>query len=254
VLYLAAARRRFASRLTDFVNNLAHEFKTPLSTIALAGDAMADAAGRADAAGVAKLRRVVADECRRLRIQVERVLEVAAFERRERAGLVLAPVDLHDVVRTAIDHFEPRVAVRHGRIDASLNADRHHVVGDEVRLLGVLHNLLDNALKYTPKAPMIRIATASSAGRVRLVVEDNGTGIQAGEERRIFEPFYRSPQGAARHEPGFGIGLSYVARVVAAHGGSVAARNAPAGGAIVEMALPVGSPPSEEPRIHDGAS
>jgi len=254
VLRLAAAQRAFTSRLTDFVNTLAHEFKTPLSTVTLAGDAMADAAGRGNAEGVAKFRRVIADECCRLRIQVERILEVASLERRGPAGLSLTRVDLHDVVRAALEHFEPRVAARQGRIEAALGAGRHHVIGDEVHLLNVLHNLLDNALKYTARPPAIRVTTANAARKVRLAVEDNGIGIPPGQERRIFEPFYRAPRRGGHDVRGFGIGLSYVARVVAGHAGSVRARNVDGGGAVFEIDLPVAPQAPGEGTTSDDAS
>ena len=214
---------------------LAHEFKTPLSTVTLAGDAMADAAGSGNDEAVTKFRRVIADECRRLRVQVERVLEVAALERRGPAGLNLAPVDLHDVLRVALENFEPRVTARQGRIEAALDASRHHVIGDEVHLLNVLHNLLDNALKYTARPPAIRVTTVNTARTVRLAVEDNGIGIPPGQRRRIFEPFYRAPHGGVDDVQGFGIGLSYVARVVAGHGGSIGVRGGLNGGSVFEI-------------------
>jgi two-component system phosphate regulon sensor histidine kinase PhoR len=254
VLRQAAAQRAFAARLTDFVNNLAHEFKTPLSTVTLAGDAIADAAGSGNAEGVAKFRRVIADECRRLRVQVERVLEVAALERRGPAGLNLAPVDLHDVVRVALENFEPRVTARQGRIEVALDAGRHHVIGDEVHLLNVLHNLLDNALKYTAKPPAIRVTTTNAARIVRLAVEDNGIGIPPGQQRRIFEPFYRAPRGGVHDVQGFGIGLSYVARVVAGHGGSIRVRGCPNGGSVFEIELPVRAENSDARATSDDAS
>jgi two-component system phosphate regulon sensor histidine kinase PhoR len=238
VLAGVGAQRRFAAMLTDFVNNVTHEFRTPVSTIALAADAMGLPAVAADDARRAKYRRIILDECERLRVQTDKVLEMAALERREIA-LDLAPVDVHDLIGTAVEQFEPAVADRQGRLTMALAAEPSQVDGDEVHLLNVLHNLLDNALKYNERQPAIAVETATTGTRLRIRVRDNGVGLPPGEAKRVFEPYYRVPHGDVHDVKGFGLGLSYVKHIVVAHGGTVRATSEPGQGAVFEIELPL---------------
>jgi len=231
-------QQRLSGLMVDFINNMTHEFKTPISTVALASEAI----GRPDVVTkrtkVQQYNRIIAEETARMKAQVDRILQMAQLEEGD-IELTRTEVDLHDLIGKAAATFSLQVESRGGRITLDLRAGVHRLSGDAVFLSNIIHNLLDNANKYSTKAPEITLATAYDDGMLVVRVSDRGCGIGAEHQKKVFEKYYRVPTGNLHDVKGFGIGLSYVKLLVEAHGGCISLHSEPGVGTDVEVRLPV---------------
>jgi signal transduction histidine kinase len=231
-------QQRLSGLMVDFINNMTHEFKTPISTVALASEAI----GRPDVVmkrtKVQQYNRMIAEETRRMKAQVDRILQMAQLEEGD-IELTRTEVDLHDLIAKAAGAFALQVESRGGRITLDLRAGLHRLSGDAVFLSNIIHNLLDNANKYSTGAPEITIATRNEDSRVIVRVSDRGCGIAAEHQKKVFEKYYRVPTGNLHDVKGFGIGLSYVKLLVEAHSGLISLHSEPGVGTDVEVRLPV---------------
>jgi len=231
-------QRSLMGMLTDFVNTMTHEFKTPISTIALASEAI----GRPDVVQkktkILQYNRVIAEEAARMKSQVSRILEMAHLESHE-SEINRRPVDLHALILRASSSFALQVDSKGGALSTSLAAASCMVEGDDVHLEGVIHNLLDNAVKYSPGPPSISISTENLPGQIVLSIADRGQGIPEAYRAMVFEKYFRVPQGNRHDVKGFGLGLSYVRLVVEAHGGEIALRSDEGSGTTAVVSLPV---------------
>ena len=232
-------QERLARHMVDFINNMTHEFKTPIATVTLASEAI----GRPDvirnSARVKKYNGMIAEETLRMKKQVDRILQMAVIEEGD-YDLSLSEVDMHAVIRTAVESAALHVESRGGTISCELSAERHTVRGDMVHLVNIVHNLLDNASKYSPGAPVIRVSTADAGSWLVLRVSDRGIGIPAGDIERVFDKYYRVPTGNLHDVKGFGLGLSYVKLLVEAHGGTITLKSRQGEGTDVELRFPGG--------------
>jgi two-component system, OmpR family, phosphate regulon sensor histidine kinase PhoR len=222
----------------DFINNMTHEFKTPLSTVTLATEAIQrpDVVGRKGK--VLQYNRMIAEESLRMKSQVDRILNLAQLEEGE-TGLKTTDVDMHALVENAARAFAVQVESRGGRIIRELRASHPVVRGDPVHLLNIIHSLLDNANKYSPDPPVITIATVNASGSLLIRVSDQGKGIPAEHQERVFEKYYRVPTGNLHEVKGFGIGLSYVKRIVELHAGTIRLQSQPDAGTTVTVSFPL---------------
>ncbi len=231
-------QQRLSGLMVDFVNNMTHEFKTPISTVALASEAI----GRPDVATkrakVQQYNRMIAEETHRMKAQVDRILQMAQLEEGD-IELTRSVVDVHDLIGKAAGTFALQVESRGGRITLDLRAGAHTLSGDAVFLSNIVHNLLDNANKYSPNAPEITLATLNEDGMLVVRVSDRGCGIAAEHQKKVFEKYYRVPTGNLHDVKGFGIGLSYVKLLVEAHGGSISLHSEEGVGTDIEVRLPV---------------
>jgi len=218
VLRAVAAQKRYAAVLTDFVNNMTHEFKTPISTISLACDALGQEPVRADADRQAKYRDMIRTECGRMKGQVRKILEAAALERGD-LDLQFERLDAHEAVRECAAAFGMAVEGRGGSIATRLEAAEPWIEADPIHFRNVLTNLLDNAVQYAAGAPAIVVTTEDAGDRLRIAIADNGVGLSPEDQKRVFERYFRVPTGNVHDVKGFGIGLSYVKLIVKAHGG-----------------------------------
>ncbi len=234
-------QREFAGRLTDFINNMTHEFKTPLSTIALSTEALARPDVAAERSKVEMYGAIIADEQKRMKSQVDRILEMAALEEGE-FEFRYEPLDLHEIASRAAANSSLRVKEKGGTVAIDLRAAAHTVRGDAVHIENVVSSVLDNAEKYSPEAPVVRVSTYNADGWIVLSVADRGIGIAAEHLPNIFEKYYRVPTNNLHDVKGFGIGLSYVRLVMERHGGSVRASSVPGAGTTIELKF----------RLHDG--
>ena len=232
------SQRRLAARISGFVDNMTHEFKTPLATLSLASETIARPDVLADPERVRRYNGMIADETRRLGQQVEKILQLAQLEAGD-SRLSLAPLDLHRLLARTADGFALRVAERGGSLETALDATRTALRGDPVHLANVFGNLLDNAVKYGGEAPRIRLSTRDADGAVLVRVADDGPGLDAADAARVFEKYYRCDTGNRHDVKGFGLGLSYVKLMVEAHGGAVVLRSRPGAGTAVEVRLPL---------------
>lgn len=230
-------QKRISDIRTDLVNNLTHELKTPISTIGLACEALSDPSMPKTEQQVKTFVGMIRDENKRLGSLVENVLQSAVMDG---GHMVIKPVDLdmhglvHDVVRSS----EIQVSRRNGMIELDLQAEIHHVQGDRIHLSNLLYNLVDNAVKYSEQGPRIRISTRSDDVGMTISVSDNGIGIPASEQSKIFDRLYRVPTGNIHNAKGFGLGLSYVRTVVQRHQGRIKVESAHGRGSTFHIFIP----------------
>lgn len=230
-------QKRLNDIRNDLVNNLTHELKTPISTIGLACEALTDPSIPRTEEQVRAYTAMIRDENKRLGALVENVLQSAV---QDGGRMVMKPVDLdlHAVINDVVRSSAIQVTRRDGRIETDLAAEIHRVKADRIHLTNLLYNLIDNAVKYCEQEPRIRIATRSDDEGVTISVSDNGIGIPAGEQRKIFDRLYRVPTGNIHNAKGFGLGLSYVKNVVERHGGRIRVESTVGQGSTFHIYLP----------------
>lgn len=222
---------------TDFINNMTHEFKTPVSTISLACEALNDKDIQKSEELYHTYINIISEENRRLGLMAERILQSAALEK---GDLVLHKelTDLHEVLTDVIRNIGIQIEIKDGQIVKDFQAKYSFVEIDRMHLVNVVQNLLDNANKYTPVRPQIIVATRDAADGLVLSIQDNGIGISKADQKKIFDKLYRVPEGNIHNFKGFGLGLSYVKTVVESHGGSVKLESELKKGTKFEVFLP----------------
>lgn len=205
---------------TDFINNMTHEFKTPVSTISLACEALNDKDIQKSDELYQNYINIINEENRRLGAMAERILQSAKLEK---SDLVLhtEQTDIHEVLNEVIRNIGMQVEIKDGQIIKDFHAVKSIIVADRMHLVNVVQNLLDNANKYTPVKPQIIVSTRDASDGVVISVQDNGIGISKSDQKKIFEKLYRVPEGNVHNFKGFGLGLSYVKTVVESHGGNI---------------------------------
>jgi two-component system, OmpR family, phosphate regulon sensor histidine kinase PhoR len=213
-------QKKISVMKTDFMNNMTHEFKTPISTIGLAIEALLDPTIPQKTSMKMKYLGIIADENKRLESQVADVLQMAQLDKNE-LKLNLVPVDLHAIIQQAVDKISIQMERKLGHLKLALNASQFKLKGDEAYLLGVLLNLLDNALKYSNDAPNIIIRTQNIRGQLICSIKDHGMGMSKEAQRSIFQKFYRVASGNVHNIKGFGLGLAYVKEIITLHHGSI---------------------------------
>lgn len=233
-------QKKLSAIKNDFINNMTHEFKTPIATISLAAQMLKDGAVNNSPDTINHIAGIIRDESKRLTYQVEKVLQTALFTE-TRMKLKLKNVNLNEVVENLITKFRLRVEDKGGQLFGYLEADQDEVYADEVHITNVISNLLDNALKYCTKVPEISVYTRNKGDEIIISVIDNGIGIAAKEQKLIFERFYRVSTGNLHDVKGFGLGLSYVKTIIEAHGGRIEVESAEGKGSRFDVILPLTS-------------
>lgn len=231
-------QKKLSAIKNDFINNMTHEFKTPIATISLASQMLKDGSVNNSPATIDRIAGIIRDESKRLTFQVEKVLQTALFTE-TRMKLKLKNVNLNEVVENLVAKFSLRVEDKGGQLYCYLEADRDEVYADEVHITNVLSNLLDNAIKYCAKVPEISVYTRNKEDEIIISVIDNGIGIATNEQKLIFERFYRVSTGNLHDVKGFGLGLSYVKNIIEAHGGRVKVESAEGKGSRFDVILPL---------------
>ncbi len=219
-IYVIYRQKKLSEIKSDFINNMTHELKTPISTISLASQMLTDKSLGRDEKSLDHISSLILEESKRLGNQVERVLQMSIFED-NKVSLKLQPVYFDKLVRQAADKIILLIEKRKGSLTLDLQSGEDPVNGDETHLQNVVLNLIDNAMKYCTDSPDIRIRTRSEGRSVQFTIVDNGIGISKEHQKRIFDKFYRVPTGNIHDVKGFGIGLSYVKKVVDQHHGSI---------------------------------
>ncbi len=205
---------------TDFINNMTHEFKTPIATISLATDSIKNEKIIHNPKMVRSFLKIIKEENSRMNSQVERVLQMSLIEKNDFV-IVKSTFDIHKIISNAIDNIQLQLQERGGVINMEFNSDLSEISGDEVHLTNVIINLLENALKYSREKPEIDISTANHTNGIIITVEDCGIGMTKEQQNKIFEKFYRAEGGNVHNVKGFGLGLSYVKVVIDAHNGEI---------------------------------
>jgi two-component system phosphate regulon sensor histidine kinase PhoR len=242
-ILLLIRQKKLSELKNDLINNMTHEFRTPISTISLACEALADPEIPRTEAMYASYTEMIREENNRLAILSERILQAAVLEKGQ-LKLRKEPVDLHRVIRDVVKSIRIQVEIKDGEIRTDLLANPPVVEGDRVHLTNLVYNLLDNANKYTPKKPVIRILTENAGEGITCTVEDNGMGIPRQEQKRIFDRLYRIPAGNIHDVRGFGLGLSYVRAIVDEHRGRISLESEPDKGTRFTVFLPYQIPES----------
>ena len=209
----------------DFINNMTHELKTPISTISLASQMLEDGSITNTPKTIEHISRVINQESKRLSFQVEKVLQMAVFNE-GRLKLKFKEFDINQTLQTVVHNFELRIKNKNGILYSELNAEDPVVKGDEVHLTNVIFNLLDNAVKYSTSEPQITVSTYNKNNHVVISVKDSGIGIAKEHHVQIFDRFYRVPTGNVHDVKGFGLGLSYVKKIVDLHNGIIKVESA----------------------------
>jgi two-component system phosphate regulon sensor histidine kinase PhoR len=232
-------QKKLSEMKNDFINNMTHEFKTPISTISLACEALSDKEFQKSEELASSYINIVSEENKRLGQMAEKILQSAIIEKGE-----LKPrrdrIDIHKVITDVIRNIGIQVEIRDGSLTSNLKAVESVLLGDKVHLTNIIYNLLDNANKYTPRKPQIVVTTENIKGGIVITIEDNGIGISKTHQKKIFEKLYRVPTGDIHDVKGFGLGLSYVKFMVEKHGGKINVESDLGKGTKFKIFLPFG--------------
>lgn len=234
---LLLRRKKISEMKSDFINNMTHEFKTPIATIAVASDSLFNDKVLADPDMIKYFSGMIRKENQRMNQQVEDILTIARLEKKE-LEFKWETFNIHEILTEVIESFRVQVEQREGKILSVFEATRPFVVSDKKHLSHAVFNLLDNANKYTEDSPRIIVRTSDSEGGVILSITDNGIGMTRQVQTKIFERFYRQPSGNIHNVKGFGLGLSYTSAVVEAGKGNIRVKSEPGKGSTFELFLP----------------
>ncbi len=237
-IFIIIRQKKLSEMKSDLVNNMTHEFKTPISTIRLACEALRDDDVHKSEVLFGTYIDMIDEENKRLGVMAEQILQSAVLEKGE-FMLKHEHLNLHDIVREAVASKQLAAKSKDGHIFTELKAEKEYVLGDKVHMTNVLLNLLDNAIKYTEDAPQIVVKTRNIPNGLELMVQDNGIGISKTNQKRIFEKLYRIPTGNVHNTKGFGLGLNYVKAVVEKHGGMIGLNSEPKKGSTFYIRLPL---------------
>jgi two-component system phosphate regulon sensor histidine kinase PhoR len=221
----------------DFVNNMTHELKTPISSISLASQMLQDSGVGKTPETLKHISKVIIDETSRLSRMVEEVLKLSLFES-EKSTYKMREMYINELISHTSEIFSLKVANKGGKMTTELNATDDLILADEVHLTNVIHNLVDNALKYSDKPLLLSLETWNEKDKLMISIEDNGIGIPREDHKRVFEKFYRVPTGNQHNVKGFGLGLAYVKRIINEHKGSIKIESEPNIGTKFIIALP----------------
>jgi two-component system, OmpR family, phosphate regulon sensor histidine kinase PhoR len=224
----------------DFINNMTHEFKTPIATISLAVDAMKNEKVLQNREKISYFSSIIKEENQRMNRQVETILKASQLEKQE-VELNLQPLHVHDVIRDVVDNFTLQLEEKGGKADMALNATNDLIMADEVHFSNMVNNLIDNAVKYSKESTplQLKITTQSNGKAIIIKVEDNGIGMNKETVKRVFERFYRAHTGNLHNVKGFGLGLSYVKTIVEAQGGDIKVDSILGKGSTFTIELPL---------------
>lgn len=238
-IYIILKQKKVSEIKTDFINNMTHELKTPIATISIALDAINNPKVLTDSERVKFYTSVIGKENKRMNAHVEHILQMALVDK-ENFSLNEQLLNVHDIICYVADVVRMQVESRQGNLHLDLKAENAFVVADEIHLTNVIHNLLDNACKYSSGAPDITVTTEQAEGAMLISIEDKGIGMTPETQRRIFDKFYREQGGNIHNVKGFGLGLAYVRTIVRKHGGSVQVKSEPGKGSTFTLRLPYG--------------
>lgn len=239
-LYIVFRQKKLTEMKNDFINNMTHEFKTPISTISLAAQMLNDPAVGKSPAMFQHISGVINDETKRLRFQVEKVLQMSMFDR-QKATLKPKELDANELIKGVVHTFALKVERYNGKIDTELEAADANIFADEMHITNVIFNLMDNAVKYKrPDVDLhLLVKTWNEPGKLMISIQDNGIGIKKENLKKIFEKFYRVHTGNLHDVKGFGLGLAYVKKIITDHKGTIRAESELNVGTKFIIALPL---------------
>jgi len=237
-IFILFRQKRLSEMQKDFVNNMTHEFKTPLYTIMVTSDLLKQPAILKEEQSVRSYLDIITQEAQRLKLQIERVLHIASSDK-GKLPLQIEAINMHNSISKACNAAASLLQSKKGTIKFQLDASKYMLKGDKMHIENVIYNLIENAIKYTDKQPEINISTYNDNQSFVVKIEDNGIGIATKDIPNIFKKFYRVPTGNTHNVKGFGLGLSYVKDIVKAHRGSIHVTSEMGKGSIFQIELPI---------------
>ncbi len=237
-VYALLRQKKLSEIKNDFINNMTHEFKTPLATISLAVDALRNDKVVQDRQKMDYFSGIIKEENKRMNKHVETILQAAVMDRQE-IQLNKQPLHVHSLIEDIVDNYALQLDEKNGGAELSLNASEDLVEGDPVHFRNLISNLIDNAVKYSKDNLLLKISTNSTGKNLTIRVEDNGIGMSKETVRRIFEKFYRAHTGNIHNVKGFGLGLSYVKTIVDAHQGRIKVESTLGKGSVFTLEIPL---------------
>ncbi len=230
-------QKRLSEMQKDFINNMTHEFKTPISTIKISADVFANAPEVAESPRLQRYANIIKNQNKRLNDQVEKVLQIARVEQ-DNFQLNKEKVELAALINSVLNSVEIKIQEQKGSLQRSIHIGKTTIKADKHHLTNVLHNLLDNALKYCKKDPQIQISAEQKNGEIQLTIKDNGIGIKKEYHGKVFHKFYRVPTGNIHDVKGFGLGLFYIKNICKAHGWTVNLESEQGQGTTITITIP----------------
>lgn len=237
VIFSIFQQKKLSEMKNDFINNMTHEFKTPLATSSLAAEMILRTEMIKNPNRIKKYAKVIIDENMRLQGQVEQVLQMATLEKSEHR-FKFKKTNIHELIESVIESFKLRIRENKVKLISNLEAEIPQIIGDKVHLLNVFYNLVDNAIKYTPEKPVIKIETWNTNRGIRIKISDNGIGIDPANQKEVFKNLYRVPTGDIHEVRGFGLGLYYAKTVIDFHRGNIRLESELKKGASFDVFLP----------------
>ncbi len=236
--YIILKQKRLSEIKNDFINNMTHELKTPISTISLASQMLKDTSIDERNKNYKQISHIIDDESKRLGFHVEKVLQMAIIDK---GGIDLKykQVNLHELIEQILSNINLRLNEKNGQLKHKLDAQRVEVLADSLHLSNVFTNLLDNAIKYSKENPSIEVNTHNINGHVVVSIKDHGIGIKKENQKKVFEKFYRVPTGNIHDVKGFGLGLSYVKKIVEQHKGQILLTSETGKGSEFQVYIPL---------------
>ncbi len=223
-IFAIIRQKKISEMRTDFINNMTHEFKTPVSTIMIAAEALKDNEMAVDRSRISRLANIIYEENERLGSHIERVLNIAKIDKND-FKLEKKPLDVNEMIGIVVDSMQLKLQKCDAEVVMELDAENAVINADELHFSNVLYNLIDNAIKYSTDRPHITIASSNKNGQVVIKVADKGIGMSRDQQAKIFEQFYRIPTGNVHNVKGFGLGLSYVNTIVKRLNGTINVRS-----------------------------
>ena len=238
VIFTILHQKKVSEIKTDFINNMTHEFKTPIATSTLAAEMIQREEVISNSERIRKYASIILDENNRLQSQVEQILQVAILESGKRQ-FKIRRININRLIESAINSFELRIKDSNISLKSKVNADSPFMMGDRVHLINIFCNLIDNAIKYSPSDPIIKIKTYNLNGSIVVSVSDNGIGISKEHQKNIFKNLFRVPIGDIHEVRGFGLGLYYVKTIVDQFGGKIELHSEPGNGSDFRIFFPL---------------
>lgn len=230
-------QKKLSEMKNDFINNMTHEFKTPIANISLALETLYETPNADKDPLLKNYLKIIGDENSRMHDNVENILQLALMEK-EKLAFRFQTIDTHELIENVVHNNELQVKEKGGNFDCDFKADNPFIKADENHMQNIIGNLVDNAIKYNDNNPEIKIRTKSKNGSLEIKIADNGIGIKSSNQEKIFDKFYRVSQGNIHNVKGFGLGLSYVKKIVDAHQGEISLNSKPGKGTIFTILLP----------------
>lgn len=237
ILFNLYRQKKIAEIKNDFINNMTHELKTPISTISVASEVLMKAKDIAGDSRTQKYSQIIYDENKRMRKLVERVLDIAALDR----GLIAVEkeeIDIHDTIFKTVENFCLETCAKDVEIKYNFNAINSTIYADRLHIRNIINNLVDNAIKYSPDSPSIDISTENNNNGIVISVKDKGKGIPKDSLKKVFDKFYRVPSGNIHDVKGFGLGLYYCKTMIEAHSGIIEINSTLNKGTTITVTLP----------------